>query len=96
MLGDRVEREHGQHLRDHRRIEQQTSSSTSQTAVNADGELNFEELVVGNGANKPPFAVNGSSNAPRSTPWEEADPWDSIFAEAGNVVSSQLVSYELH
>ncbi|KZO99308.1 kinase-like protein [Calocera viscosa TUFC12733] len=86
LLGDRVEREQSQHLREHQRIEQQTSGGTSigQPSFGTNGELNFEDLVAGGASSKPAIAVNGATSTQHSTAsWDEVDPWDSIFAEAG-------------
>ncbi|EJT98337.1 hypothetical protein DACRYDRAFT_57369 [Dacryopinax primogenitus] len=94
-LGDRVEREQMQHLRENQRIEQQTSGgiSGSQSVMAANGEMNFEDLVAGGSSPRPVAAMNGtSSTQPSTSSWDEVDPWDSIFAEAGAAVSSPKYS----
>ncbi|KZT56720.1 hypothetical protein CALCODRAFT_453963 [Calocera cornea HHB12733] len=85
-LGDRVEREQSQHLREHQRIEQQTSGgrSAGQPSFGTNGEMDFEDLVAGGSVSHPAITVNGNgSTQPSTASWEEVDPWDSIFAEAG-------------
>ena len=73
-LGSRVEEEHAQHLRDVRRIEQQTSTYNQTledgSAFNTNGanggEMNFEDLVKGTSSPKPP-----ASNSVGGMPWDE-------------------------
>lgn len=88
-LGSRVEEEHAQHLRDVRRIEQQTStynqtledgSAFSTNGING-GEMNFEDLVKGKTSPAPP-----SSNTAGGL-----DPWDSGWADSNG--ESSLVSF---
>lgn len=69
-LGLRVEKEHAQHLRDVRRIEQQTAGynpslalgGVSSTSMNGGGEVDFEALVKGN-------------SMPAQVPMAADDPW---------------------
>ena len=71
-VGSRVEQEHSKHLRDVRRIEQQTASFANNLANvnpfaangNDDGEVDFESLVKGRNGTPNPFAATTS------------DPWD--------------------
>jgi SCY1-like protein 2 len=73
-LGTRVEQEHTQHLRDVRRIEQQTASFANSLAAGSSFEMNgggggdvdFESLVKGRNGTPNPFAQSSAS----------ADPWD--------------------
>jgi SCY1-like protein 2 len=73
-LGSRVEEEHAQHLRDVRRIEQQTSTydrtlengSAFDTNGMGGGEMNFEDLVKGTSSPKPPAASSVGG-----MPWDE-------------------------
>lgn len=79
-LGGRVEREHGEHLRDARRLES-TGQSLQATDLNgweesangAGGEVDFETLV------------KGGSGAPKSS----GDPWEDDWISGGQ---DQLVS----
>lgn len=74
-LGDRVEKEHNQFLRDSQRIEDRTTTGTNGTsgAVPTGGPVDFASLVgQSNGmAVKPDSAANPS--------WDD-DPWGSILA----------------
>ena len=77
-LGDRVEREHGQFLRDSQRLEDRSAIPASGTAANpAGGDVNFENLVGrGDGMTvKPDTVINGTSKG-----WDEDDVWGSIFS----------------
>ena len=92
-----MEQEHTQHLRDVRRIEQQTASFANSLAAgssfelngNGGGEVDFESLVKGRNGPPNPFA---QSSAPSST-----DPWDvdgwALGTEDANIVS--VVKHEL-
>lgn len=87
-LGARVEQEHAQHLRDVRRIEQQTNTYSQSHSNGANlganggggGEVDFESLVKGT-----------ASPAPASTGTAGLDPWDDGWADSGDLDSS-LVS----
>ena len=77
QLGDRVEREHDQFLRDSQRLEDRSAISVSGVVPHpVGGEVNFENLVGGDGATvKQDTAINGSSKG-----WDEDDVWGSIFS----------------
>jgi SCY1-like protein 2 len=82
-LGDRVEREHGQFLRDAQRLEDRSAIPTSDAAPNpVDGNVNFENLVGrGDGMTvKPDTVINGTSKG-----WDEDDVWGSIFSSDESV-----------
>lgn len=93
-LGSRVEQEHAQHLRDVRRIEQQTSTydQTMQTGStfgangNGSGEVDFESLVKGTAS---PAMGQSSTMGTGSL-----DPWDEGWADSGDLDAS-LVSLRL-
>ena len=74
-LGDRVEREHLQHLKDSNRIEDHTSSGTGATANGTStGGLDFASLVAGASTStvKPDAVIeNGRS-------WDD-DVWGSLL-----------------
>lgn len=77
-LGDRVEREHNQFLRDTQRLEDRSAIPASDAVPkSAGGGVAFENLVGGgNGmAVKPDTVINGSSKG-----WDEDDVWGSIFS----------------
>jgi SCY1-like protein 2 len=94
-LGTRVETEHSQHLREVRKMEEQTSSFANGNgsenpfdfdAVNAQ-EVDFEALVKGGGGG----AAASSSTA---TVASAADPWGDGWAdEADSTLVSQAVSH---
>jgi len=87
-LGDRVEREHGQFLRDSQRLEDRSAIPVSGAVPNpVSGEVNFENLVgSGDGATvKQDTAIDGSSKG-----WDEDDVWGSIFS-SNETVSIDLV-----
>lgn len=82
-LGDRVEREHGQFLRDSQRLEDRSAIPASGAAPNpVGGDVNFENLVGrGDGMTvKQDTAINGTSKG-----WDEDDVWGSIFSSDGTV-----------
>ena len=82
-LGDRVEREHGQFLRDSQRLEDRSAIPVSGAPSNpVGGEVNFENLVGrGDGTTvRPDTVIDGSSKG-----WGEDDVWDSIFSSDENV-----------
>ena len=90
-LGDRVEREHDQFLRDSQRLEDRSAIPVSGAVSNPlGGEVNFENLVGrGDGTTtKQDTAINGSSKG-----WDADDVWDSIFSseEAVGVQFSHLL-----
>jgi len=77
-LGDRVEREHGQFLRDSQRLEDRSAIPASDAAPNTvGGDVNFENLVGrGDGMTvKPDTVINGTLKG-----WDEDDVWGSIFS----------------
>jgi SCY1-like protein 2 len=84
-----VEAEHSQHLRDVRRIEQQTASfvdgltnGTSSTFHTNGGDVDFETLVKG--------GASGVPN-PLAPPVAVLDPWDEGWADRGDA-DTTLVS----
>jgi SCY1-like protein 2 len=74
-LGDRVEKEHNQFLRDSQRIEDRsaTASNGPMDGLTARGGMDFETLVGGSGATsiKADTELNGN--------WED-DVWGSILS----------------
>jgi SCY1-like protein 2 len=81
-LGDRVEKEHHQFLRDSQRIEDRSSAaSNGSSVINGNtaerGPLDFESLVGGSGG-----AVKADTNA---TPNWDDDPWGSILGSNADV-----------
>lgn len=64
----------------------------SQPSFDANGEMNFEDLVAGGSGSLPATVVNGTSSTQQSTASWEADPWDSIFKDADAGVTSPPAS----
>lgn len=82
-LGDRVEREHTQHLRDSQRIEDR-SSTTSSAFTSSNGvsdSLDFASLVAGakDATVKPDLVDNGDGKS-----WDD-DVWGSILGTGNEV-----------
>ncbi len=79
-LGDRVEKEHDQFLRDSQRIEDRSATAVNGTVdgLTTRGGMDFETLVGGAGAGsvKPDTELNGN--------WED-DVWGSILASNSEV-----------
>ncbi|KAK7693292.1 hypothetical protein QCA50_002859 [Cerrena zonata] len=78
-LGDRVEKEHDQYLRDSQRLEDRSaiSGANGTNGTSATGTVDFESLVGGGHATVKPDSVGGTSAG-----WDD-DPWGSIFANSG-------------
>jgi SCY1-like protein 2 len=80
MLGDRVEKEHDQFLRDSQRIEDRSATATngSLDGLTTRGGMDFETLVGGTGADsiKADTKLNGN--------WED-DVWGSILSSNSEV-----------
>lgn len=86
-LAERVEREHGQHLRDSQRVEDRSALATNDgMSATISGGLDFESLV-GGGARHPKRAEVPESG---SAGWEE-DVWGSML---GADVSLLLTIYK--
>ena len=93
-LGDRVEREHGQFLRDSQRLEDRSAIPASGAAPNpVVGEVNFENLVGGGDGTtvKQDTAIDGSSKG-----WDEDDVWGSIFSSNETVSIYLFASVQAH
>lgn len=78
-LGDRVEKEHNQYLRDSQRIEDRSaiSGANGTNGTSAAGTVDFESLVGGgNAATVKPDSIGNTSAG-----WDD-DPWGSIFANS--------------
>ncbi|KDQ60613.1 hypothetical protein JAAARDRAFT_55341 [Jaapia argillacea MUCL 33604] len=83
-LGDRVEKEHNQFLRDSQRHEDRSGASANGTFSSSamGGTVDFESLVGGaNGTVKPDTALDGSGG------WED-DVWGSLLTDNQEVVKS--------
>jgi len=92
-LGSRVEEEHAQHLRDVRRIEQQTNTY-NQTLENGSafntngtngGEMNFEDLVKGTSSPKPQ-AINSMGGMPWDEGWADSNTGVDTMVSSSKVV----------
>ncbi|KAH9908250.1 kinase-like domain-containing protein [Epithele typhae] len=88
-LGDRVEKEHDQYLRDSQRIEDRSAvTSSSSIPVGANGAVDFESLVGNGSSSTPASRANATGDAPAPS-WED-DVWGSIFSNG--TVSGSTVS----
>src|SRR3984957_12737215 len=85
-LGDRVEKEHIQFLRDSQRIGEHSSTETNGSAgiKNVATNLNFESLV--GGANSASVKADSTGAAKG---WDD-DVWDSIFTDNDGVRNNRL------
>ncbi|KAG8968943.1 hypothetical protein FRC03_005488 [Tulasnella sp. 419] len=79
ILGERIEREHSQYLRDSQRIEDRSASLASSTPNVGAGTVDFESLV--GGATKSPAANSSTSTNGASTNGWEDDVWGSILGD---------------
>lgn len=79
-LGERVEKEHNQFLRDSQRIEDRSTTPANGVALpNFDSGVDFEALVGRSNANiKPDTVIDGSKS------WDD-DVWGSIFNNSPEV-----------
>jgi SCY1-like protein 2 len=86
-LGDRVEKEHDQFLRDSQRIEDRSATAGNGTSgpVSFVGNVDFESLVGSGGATRAT-----STKSETNTSWDD-DVWGSIF-NSGDVCAYLLVS----
>ena len=76
-LGDRVEKEHDQYLRDAQRIEDRSATTVNGAAApTTTGAVDFESLVGGNAAN----TVKADSVVDTSQQGWDDDVWGSIFS----------------
>lgn len=81
-LGERVEKEHNQFLRDSQRIEDRSTPANGFTSPSFDSGVDFETLVGRSNANiKPDTVVDGSKS------WDD-DVWGSIFNSTPEVSKS--------
>jgi SCY1-like protein 2 len=81
-LGDRVEKEHNQFLRDSQRIGDRSSAETNDSVgvKSIATNLDFESLV--GGANDASVKADSAVDNPKG--WDE-DVWDSIFTNTNGV-----------
>lgn len=81
-LGDRVEREHDQYLRDSQRIEDRSAHTANGTSTPLGGAVDFESLVSNASAvsNGNVATVKADTFIDSSKNWED-DVWGSIFTE---------------
>ncbi|PIL23844.1 hypothetical protein GSI_13595 [Ganoderma sinense ZZ0214-1] len=84
-LGERVEKEHDQYLRDSQRIEDRSALNgrASLSVGTGGGPVDFESLVGNNGT----AAVKADSTSDASKNWEN-DVWGSIFSSSSGVNDS--------
>lgn len=78
-LGERVEKEHNQFLRDSQRIEDRSAPANGVASPNFDSGVDFETLVGRSNANiKPDTVIDGSKS-------RDDDVWGSIFNDTSEV-----------
>lgn len=88
MLGERIEREHSQYLRDSQRIEDKSAVAVNGAPPVVSGSLDFHSLVGGNAAavaGAKPGSPSGRSpalNGAGETPSWEDDVWGSILNDS--------------
>jgi SCY1-like protein 2 len=76
-LGERVEKEHGQYLRDAQRIEDRSATAVNGTTTPVlGGAVDFESLVGGNPAN----TIKADSVVDTTQQGWDDDVWGSIFS----------------
>ncbi len=77
-LGDRVEKEHDQYLRDSQRIEDRSALTQNGVSAPKPGSVDFESLVGGGAPNsvQPATEVNGNG---ADLSWED-DVWGSLLS----------------
>ena len=84
-LGERVEREHNQHLRDSQRIEDRSiTANASSAGIGSGGSLAFESVVGGASGN---HGVKPESVVGNGKTWED-DVWGSLLGSGGSEVRS--------
>ena len=78
-LGERVEKEHNQFLRDSQRVEDQSTAANGAALPSFDSGVDFETLVGRSNADiKPDTIIDGSKS------WDD-DVWGSIFSSTPEV-----------
>ncbi|RPD65977.1 other/SCY1 protein kinase [Lentinus tigrinus ALCF2SS1-7] len=86
-LGDRVEKEHDQYLRDSQRIEDRSAvNGRASLSTNPTGAVDFESLV-GNNATAPALKADGTASDGTKS-WED-DVWGSIFSSGPSTPAVQ-------
>ncbi|KAJ8078461.1 Protein kinase domain-containing protein ppk32 [Marasmius tenuissimus] len=91
-LGDRVEKEHAQYLRDSQRLEDRSTLNTDGgvNMASFSGNVDFESLV-GKSSGGESAQQNGASSTGGETSWED-DVWGSILGESPSIPSSSVQS----
>ncbi|KAG8890582.1 hypothetical protein FRB98_007136 [Tulasnella sp. 332] len=87
VLGERIEREHTQYLRDSQRIEDKSAVAINGAAPVTSGSLDFQSLVGGNPIGASPASPNGRApalSATGETPSWEDDVWGTILSDSQN------------
>ncbi|KAI0721613.1 other/SCY1 protein kinase [Cerioporus squamosus] len=93
-LGDRVEKEHDQYLRDSQRIEDRSAvNGRASLSANPSGAVDFESLVGNNAAGFAPKADAASADGTKS--WED-DVWGSIFSSGPSVSPQDAFTRTVH
>lgn len=92
-LGERVEKEHDQYLRDSQRIEDRSALSATNSAGPTGVAVDFESLVHRNNGSVPGIAKSQSDGAAggATASWDD-DVWGSIFSGDGVRGSVKILS----
>ncbi|KAF8432465.1 kinase-like domain-containing protein [Boletus edulis BED1] len=85
-LGDRVEKEHNQFLRDSQRIEDRSTPANGVASPNFDSGVDFVTLVGRNNANIKPDTVIDTSKS-----WDD-DVWGSIFNDSPETTGQSVAT----
>lgn len=90
-LGDRVEKEHDQYLRDSQRIEDRsTTSNNNMQTPQLGGAVDFESLVGGGAVQPDNASASASASGTANQSWDD-DVWGSIFADGSSNVRSVFI-----
>ncbi|TRM57589.1 hypothetical protein BD626DRAFT_551011 [Schizophyllum amplum] len=94
QLGDRVESEHNQFLRDSQRIEDRSATQTNGTVVPVATNMDFESLVGranGTAASSTATTTSNGTGEANNKSWDD-DVWGSIFADSTSKTPSATPS----
>ncbi|KAG7452863.1 other/SCY1 protein kinase [Guyanagaster necrorhizus] len=93
-LGDRVEKEHNQFLRDSQRLEDRSGVAVNGNGTNPHsfaGAVDFESLVGGAGAAAPTGTSTSTKKQSSNASWDD-DVWGSIFSDETSGTHSPALS----
>ena len=84
-LGDRVEKEHNQYLRDSQRLEDRSAINVTGLSSVSTTTVSFESLVGGSNA----ATVKADTVIDQTAGWDD-DPWGSILASTPDVCQNNF------